>query len=276
MDLYTSVSYATSRQLTLRYSSSFGISSRLFSSTIRPHIYAVYGLVRLADEIVDTYRGPDALARLNDLESAMTTAIKTGFDTNPIIHAFAQTARVYMITAELTAPFFESMRMDLPHHTYDSSQYETYIYGSAEVVGLMCLRIFCEGNNTTYEALKSGAQALGAAYQKINFLRDLAEDYTELGRIYFPGISFKTFDETAKQTIISNIRTDLDRAQPALRKLPKSCRSAVAMSYVYYDELLKRLELTSAQTIKMRRIRIPSRHKVQLLARTYIKEKLSK
>lgn len=275
MELYTRVSYAHSRQLTLSYSTSFGVSSRLFPKDIQPHIYAIYGLVRIADEIVDTYRGDDAGVLLDALENTTIHAIETGYDVNPIVHAFAVTARKFAITEELIAPFFTSMRMDLPAYTYRDDEYETYIHGSAEVVGLMCLRIFCRNNTAQYEALKPGAMALGSAYQKVNFLRDLAADYKDLGRLYFPGVAFDSFDNETRDAIIKDIRYDFSVAQPAIARLPRSCRSAVAMSYVYYTELLKRLEASPASYIKEHRIRVSSRRKLQLLAKTILKEKLS-
>jgi 15-cis-phytoene synthase len=274
MELYDKIAYANSRHLTLSYSSSFGISSRLFSKSIQPHIYAIYGLVRIADEIVDTYRGPDAAERLNQLETATYNALETGFDVNPIIHAFALTARKYSITKDLIAPFFASMRMDLPAHSYHPDEYKQYIYGSAEVVGLMCLRVFTDRNAKVFDTLRAGASALGSAYQKINFLRDLAADYKELGRLYFPNTSYETFDETAKVKIIKDIRADLKVAYPSLVRLPKTCRSAVMTSFVYYSELLRRLEATPTDIIKHERIRVPSHHKVRLLGQTLIKERL--
>jgi 15-cis-phytoene synthase len=276
MELYTDVSYANSRQLTLRYSSSFGISSRLFPLDIRRHIYAIYGLVRIADEIVDTYRGSDVLFQLNNLEAVTMRAIETGFDANPIVHAFASTARLYAITAELITPFFSSMRMDITPHAYREEQYHDYIYGSAEVVGLMCLRVFCKDDPSKYIALEEGARSLGAAYQKINFLRDLAVDYKELGRVYFPGVTFESFDDEAKRHIILDIKADLRLAHHAIVRLPKSSRSAVKMSYVYYSELLDRLAVTPVDTIKTSRVRVPSRHKLQLLAKTLIQERFSR
>lgn len=272
MDLYADVSYENSRHLTLRYSTSFGISSRFFSKDIQPHIYAIYGLVRIADEIVDTYKGPDSAKLLDDLEQSTYDALKSGFSTNPIVHAFALTSRTYGIDRTLIEPFFYSMRMDLEPQNYSPANYKKYIHGSAEVVGLMCLRVFCNGNNTKYDQLEPGAAALGSAYQKVNFLRDLAADYKELGRLYFPGVTFETFDETAKQHIVSDIKKDFDAALPALRRLPPSCRKATQISYVYYLDLLKKLENTPAATIKTTRIRVPSRRKLELIIRTLVRE----
>lgn len=269
MELYTRVAYENSRHLTLRYSTSFGISSRFFGKDIRDHIYAIYGLVRIADEIVDTYKGDDAGTMLDDFERSTYAALKSGYSTDLIIHAFAQTARRYNITKTLLAPFFESMRMDLHPESYNAANgYNRYIHGSAEVVGLMCLKVFLYGDKKVYDELSSGAAALGAAYQKVNFLRDMASDYKELGRLYFPGVSFDSFDESAKNTIISDIKNDFDRALPSLRKLPTSSRTATLMSYTYYKELLDRLERTPANSIKQRRIRVPSRRKFTLMVRT--------
>lgn len=275
MELYERVAYDTSRHLTLSYSTSFGISSRLLSDTIKRHIYAIYGLVRIADEIVDTYKGPDARRLLDELELSTYTALQSGYSTNLIVHAFAVTARHYGIGKPLLSPFFASMRFDLEPHTYTPEDYTQYIHGSAEVVGLMCLRVFINGDNTRYDELAGGAAALGSAYQKVNFLRDLASDYDELGRLYFPGISFESFDEQAKQEIIMDIRNDFTAALPALRQLPPSSRKATMMSYVYYTELLEKLERTPAATIKTTRIRVPTRRKMTLLLQTMLKRERS-
>jgi phytoene/squalene synthetase len=268
MDLYDKVAYENSRHLTLNYSTSFGMSSRFFSKQIQPHIYAVYGLVRIADEIVDTYKGPDAEALLDDLEKTTYVTLKNGYSTNPIVHAFGLTARRYGIGTQLIKPFFESMRMDLHPQDYSPKNYQKYIYGSAEVVGLMCLRVFCDGNNKQYESLREGASALGAAYQKVNFLRDMAADYKELGRLYFPGSTFETFGEKEKQIIIKDIKRDFEKALLALRRLPESSRKATMLSYVYYSEIFKKLETTPVETIKTSRIRIPNSKKFLLMAAT--------
>lgn len=268
MELYTKVAYDNSRHLTLSYSTSFGISSRFFDKSIRQHIYAIYALVRIADEIVDTYKGNNASKLLDDLEADVYETLATGFSTDLVIHAFAQTANQYGITKTLIEPFFDSMRMDLHPQKYTSKNYEQYIYGSAEVVGLMCLRVFLDGDDKRYEALSTGASALGSAYQKVNFLRDLAADYKELGRLYFPDVTYDAFDEAAKHTIIQDIRQEFQTALQAIQKLPASSRKATLMSYVYYTELLDKLERTPASTIKHTRIRVPSARKLALLVRT--------
>lgn len=270
MELYTRVAYENSRHLTLRYSTSFGISSRFFSKAIQPHIYAIYGMVRIADEIVDTYKGPGARKLLDEFESDTYAALASGYSTDLIIHAFAQTARRFGITKSLIGPFFDSMRMDLSPQTYHTKDYQRYIHGSAEVVGLMCLMVFVEGNKTKYDELSPGAAALGAAYQKVNFLRDMASDYKDLGRLYFPGVSFEEFDEAAKNIIIADIKNDFSHALESLRRLPVSSRKATMMSYIYYKELLERLERTPTEIIKQQRIRVPSRRKFTLMIRTVV------
>jgi phytoene/squalene synthetase len=274
MDLYTRVAYAHARQLTLAYSTSFGISTRFFTNDIKPHIYAIYGLVRIADEIVDTYKGHDALELLDELESATYRSIQSGYSTNPIVHAFALTAAKYNIDHVLVNPFFESMRMDLVPQNYTDRDYAKYIHGSAEVVGLMCLKVFCGGDESAYKKLEKGAAALGSAYQKVNFLRDLSADYKELGRLYFPGKNFEEFNENDKQEIIEDIQSDFSTALPALMKLPRSCKKATMMSYVYYMELLKKLESTPASTIKEVRVRVPNQKKLLLLIKTALKKEV--
>ena len=270
MDLYDKVAYENSRHLTLRYSTSFGISSRFFSAAIKPHIYAIYGLVRIADEIVDTYKGKDAGEQLDRLEAETYSAITVSYSTNPIVHAFAKTAATYGIDKQLIEPFFSSMRMDLHPQSYSDKDYKKYIHGSAEVVGLMCLHVFVDGNDAEYKKLADGAAALGSAYQKVNFLRDMAADYRELGRLYFPGLSFETFSESDKRAIIDDIQQDFADAIPALTKLPPSSRKATMVSYVYYNELLVRLEKTPLQTLKTTRIRVPSPRKIALLIKTLV------
>ena len=272
MELYDDVSYENSKHLTLRYSTSFGMSSRLFPKAMQKHIYAIYGLVRIADEIVDTYKGADAAQLLDDLETITYASINSGYSTNPVVHAFARTAAMYGIDKPLIAPFFASMRMDLHPQTYTPSYYQKYIHGSAEVVGLMCLKVFLGGDQERYAMLRDGAAALGSAYQKVNFLRDMAADYKELGRLYFPGVTYDAFDEMAKRAIVDDIKQDFTKALPALRQLPVSSRRATMMSYVYYSELLSKLEATPAEVIKTTRIRLPSRRKLTLMVRTLLRE----
>lgn len=273
MELYNQTSYQLSRALTRRYSTSFSLSSRFFAKNIQPHIYAIYGLVRIADEIVDTYKGDGASQLLDELEQEMERAIKTGYSTNPIVHSFALTAREYGIDRTLTEPFFSSMRMDLVPQTYTEDLYQEYIHGSAEVIGLMCLKIFTHDTPNSYDELTTGACALGAAYQKVNFLRDVAADYEELGRLYFPGVAFDALDEQAKVEIIADIKNDFKNALPALRELPKNCRKATYISYVYYQELLHKLQKTPVEALKHTRIRVSGGRKLQLLIQALLVER---
>lgn len=274
MELYTTVSRELSRHLTRRYSTSFSMSSRLFSRTIRADIYAIYGAVRVADEIVDTYTGSDRQKLLKDFETEIYAAMKRQYSTNPIIHAFAITAQQWGITRELIAPFFVSMHMDITPSAYSPKRYQQYIHGSAEVIGLMCLRVFCQGDKQQYDILAPGAAALGAAYQKINFLRDIAADFTELHRVYFPGVSFEKMNEADKQLIVASIHEDLAIAIPAIEKLPTTARAAVATSLSYYSELLRRLEATPIEIIKRRRVRVSNHRKLWLLARSAMHNKV--
>jgi phytoene synthase len=271
MDLYTETSFQLAKQLTVNYSTSFSKSSQLFNSSIRHHIFAIYGLVRVADEIVDTYKGTDATAILDELESHTMNALVSGFSPNPLVHAFVTTARQYGIDTSLIAPFFKSMRMDLTPQTYIQSLYETYIHGSAEVIGLMCLKVFCD-HDSKYKTLETGAKALGAAYQKVNFLRDMKADFDERGRVYFPNVEYETFDDIQKDRIIADIKSDFEVARLAVAELPANSRQAVSLSFALYSELLAKLEKTSADKIKKGRVSVSSTKKLQLL----MKSRLSK
>jgi len=269
MELYNNVSYRLSEELTSRYSTSFSMSSTLFSSSVRPHIYAIYGLVRIADEVVDTYRGNDADKQLEKLRRDTMHACRQGFSTNPILHAFAITAKKFSIGEELIAPFFASMKTDLTATVFTQKEYETYIHGSAEVVGLMCLKVFTD-DSELYGQLEKGAQALGSAYQKVNFLRDIQADYNQLGRVYFPGVTFEKFNDKTKRSIIKNIRKDFAQAEAAVHQLPDSARRAVYASLLYYTALLDAIEKTPTSTLLTRRVSIPKLRKLTLLLKARI------
>lgn len=273
MDTYDTAAQAASKQVTETFSDSFSTASRLFAPAIRPHIYNIYGMVRLADEIADSYTGSDAMQLLDDLESETVRAITRGFSSNLVLHAFQLTANRFGIDRELIEPFYASMRTDL-RRDYTPEQYQDYIYGSAEVVGLMCLRVFVNADDTRYADLEPGARALGSAFQKVNFLRDVADDNTRLGRYYFPVGSYETFDEAIRDTVISDIRQEFTTAEPAVRQLPKSCRSAVLTAYRYYNALLTAIAKTPAAELKQRRVRIPYRRKLMILSSTVAGEKL--
>lgn len=267
MDEYTASAERASRVITETFSHSFGSSIKLLDPSIRPGIYAIYGLVRIADEIVDSYRGSEAKQQLESLEQEVYGAVSRNFSANVIVHAFCKTARAYGITRELIAPFFASMRMDLTHTTYTKQEYRDYIHGSAEVVGLMCLRVFTFGDQAAYDTLKAGACALGAAYQKINFLRDLRDDFEVRGRFYFPDMSYESFDEKAKAVVITDIRRDLDEARGAVKNLPKNARTATLLSYHYYSDLLDKLEHTAVTALKQRRLSVSKWAKLGYLVR---------
>ncbi|HTK39424.1 MAG TPA: squalene/phytoene synthase family protein [Patescibacteria group bacterium] len=267
MDLYTKTSYRLAGEMTRRYSTSFSLSSTLFPAQLRQHIYAVYGLVRIADEIVDTYKGVDAKEQLAALEAEVMHACSMHYSVNPLVHAFADTANRYGIDRTLIRPFFESMTSDIDKTIYTQAEYEQYIYGSADVVGLMCLRVFVAGDEERYQALAPGAKALGSAYQKVNFLRDLAADYQQLGRVYFPDVDPEQFSETDKQRIVADIEHDFHRAKTSIAQLPWQARRAVKASVYYYEALLRSLKHTPAARIAEQRVRVADWRKIALLVR---------
>lgn len=231
---------------------------------MRRHVYNIYGLVRIADEIVDSYGKTDALLLLDSLEKEVSDAINRQYSTNPIVHAFALTAGQYALDLRHISAFFKSMRLDLFPQTYTDKLYDDYIHGSAEVIGLMCLPILCSGDKKLYESLKIGAQHLGAAYQKVNFLRDLRADHDELGRLYFPGLTYEEFDDKAKMLIIQDIKRDFSQALPAIGQLPKDTQPAIWLSYRYYAALLAKLDKATARTVKQERIRLSGLEKALL------------
>lgn len=265
MDKYASTAFSVAKLVTNAYSTSFGGASRLFAKPIRKHIYAIYGLVRIADEIVDTYRGDDARQILDELQAETTRAVRRGYSANPVVHAFALAAAQYGIDDDLTRPFFVSMAMDLVPQHYDQQLLDTYIHGSAEVIGLMCLRVFCDGDQQAYGKLAPGARRLGAAYQKVNFLRDIAHDIGSLERDYFAIGGLPLTDEV-KRSIEQDIRQDFQAARTYIDQLPSGARDAVRASFVYYHELLSVIVRTPATTLSTTRIRVSDRRKTVLLA----------
>jgi phytoene/squalene synthetase len=275
LQLYDATAEAASRVVIDRYSTSFGLASRMLARDTREHIRNVYALVRVADEVVDgpaTEAGLDReLARtvLDELEADTERAIALGFSVNPVVHAFARTARATGFGAELTAPFFASMRMDLDRTEHDDASFDAYVYGSAEVVGLMCLRAFVyrAGRPTFDQAeLVAGARALGAAFQKVNFLRDLHADFEVLGRSYFPGVDIRSFDEATKDRLVADVQDDLDHAARTIRLLPADARNAVGLAHALFQELNDRLARTPASRLVTTRVRVPDPVKVRLAA----------
>lgn len=266
--LYDRVAEETASIVIHRYSTSFGLASRLLGVGVRQHVENIYALVRVADEIVDGGASIDTLqaARaLNELEVETGEAMRIGFSSNLVVHAFALTAREVDFGEELTAPFFESMRMDLSQKQHDQASFDTYVYGSAEVVGLMCLRAFLHGEPVTdLPRFETGARALGAAFQKVNFLRDLAADFETLGRSYFPDVAVDSFDETTKLRLLDDIDADLAVSAAVVPDLPRSSRRAVALAQSLFAELSTRLRATPASELVRARVRVPNPVKARL------------
>ena len=256
------------------YSTSFGWATRLLQEPVRTHVRCIYALVRVADELVDDESQPwdrDQRARMLDgLHRETLTAIETGGSANLVVHAFALTAVEHGIGADLVDPFFTSMRADLTVRTHDQESLEGYVYGSAEVVGLMCLRVFVGGDERRYAALAPGARRLGAAFQKVNFLRDLHADQSELGRVYFPGVDLATFSDRERDELLDEIDADLAVAAAAIAQLPPSSRPAVHAAHGLFCALSERLRATPAQQIARERVRVPDHVKAQILTRSAV------
>jgi len=272
--LYDATAMRASALVLRAYSTSFGLGTRLLGARTRADIQAVYALVRLADEVVDTYRGPDAGDELDELEAQVARALRTGYSTNVVVHAFARAARRTGIGHGEIDPFFASMRADLTVRTHDRESYERYVYGSAEVVGVMCLRVFLDAERRPggprvepAPAAVDGARALGAAFQKINFLRDLAADSGDLGRAYLPGVDPEHLTHADVRAVLDEIGGDLDRARAALPLLPTRARCAVAATTALYDRLLRDLAATPVETLRVRRVRVPGPVKAVVVAR---------
>ena len=273
--LYDETAARASRAVLRGYSTSFGLGTRLLAPRARVGIEAVYALVRIADEIVDTRRGEDAGALLDELEEQTARALESGYSSNLVVHAFARTARRAGIGHAEIDPFFASMRMDLTVRVHDRASYERYVHGSAEVIGLMCLQVFLDAERgpgdpvpVPGERLTAGAQALGAAFQKINFLRDLGTDVDELGRSYFPGVTPATLDQRAVDAILVEIGADIATARAALPGLPRRARWAVACTLGLYDRLVSQLASTPPAELLTSRVRVPGATKLAVVAAT--------
>ncbi|MDA0685783.1 MAG: phytoene/squalene synthase family protein [Bacteroidetes bacterium] len=273
IQLFNQTSHAISKRIALNYSTSFSLGIRLLANEYRWAVFATYGFVRLADEVVDTFHGYDKERLLAQLKQQTYQALEDGISTNPVLHSFQLAANQYGIGYELIEPFFQSMEEDLGTTEHNRHSYDTYIYGSAEVVGLMCLRIFCNGDQKAYERLKPHAQSLGAAFQKVNFLRDIKSDVEDRGRVYFPGVDFDCFTDMDKMTIIQEVKKDFEHAYKGIVALPVGCRLGVYTAYVYYLKLLEKIERTTAQQILEARIRIPNSQKMVLLAKSVLRER---
>ena len=266
MNLFTSTALKTSKVVTESYSTSFSFATSLLKKEHRDAIYAIYGFVRFADEIVDTFHNHDKKALLEQFEKDLHLALENGISLNPVIHSFQLVVNKYHIPHDYINAFLDSMKCDLDKKEYKSKiETDQYIYGSADVVGLMCLRVFCDGDEKKFQELKRPAMKLGSAFQKVNFLRDLKNDYETLGRNYFPNIDITRFDEIAKNRVINDIKKDFREAYAGIKKLPKNSKNAVLLAYLYYRVLLKKLERTAPDKILHQRIRISNLKKLLLL-----------
>lgn len=267
--LYDQTTLECSKIITQRYSTSFSLGIRTLAKKYHAPIYAIYGFVRYADEIVDTFHDQDKKALLDQFSKNTYVAIDKKISLNPVLHAFQLIVNKYQIDLDLIAAFLRSMEMDLDFTKYDDSRYHEYIYGSAEVVGLMCLKVFCENNSEQYNDLKHAACKLGAAFQKVNFLRDIKSDFEERGRVYFPDVNYHAFDEKAKHLIEEDIQKDFDEALLGIKKLPTGAKAGVMVAYLYYLKLFDKIKNVSPKIITQQRIRIPNARKISLLISTY-------
>ena len=275
MKLYNDTCLECSQLITQRYSTSFSMGIKAFDKKYRPPIYAIYGFVRFADEIVDTFHNFDKATLLDRFRQETYQAIEERISLNPVLQAFQETVHEYNIEMELIDAFLDSMEMDLHFSEYEDGLYKKYIYGSAEVVGLMCLRVFVGGKEEAYQALKEPARALGSAFQKINFLRDMASDFDDRGRVYFPGVDFTNFTNEDKLAIEADIKADFDFAYTGIVQLPKGVRFGVYLAYVYYTKLFKKIKNAPASQVTEERIRVPDTRKVMLLFSSALRNSLN-
>ena len=274
--IFDKVSADCSKNVTNSYSTSFSLATKMLSKNIRQDIYNIYGFVRFADEIVDTFHDYDKKELLNRFIDELNFSLKNKISTNPILNSFQHTVNKYKIDYGLIDSFLKSMKMDLKKIKYNSEkEYKEYIYGSADVVGLMCLKVFVSGDEETYKKLKPSAMALGSAFQKVNFLRDLNADFHDLNRTYFPNLDFKDFDDQSKMLIMEDIENDFRKALKGIYELPNNSKFGVYAAYKYYKRLLVKLKRTSYMKIKNERVRVPNYQKVDVLARSYVRYRLN-
>ena len=275
-ELFDKISEECSKNVTKSYSTSFSLATKMLSSNIRQDIYNIYGFVRFADEIVDTFHSYNKKELFSRFVDDLNYSLIEGISLNPILNSFQKTVNKYNIDKSLIDAFLKSMEQDLEKKKYKSlKEYKDYIYGSADVVGLMCLKVFVGGNNDDFNILKPYAMSLGSAFQKVNFLRDLNDDYKKLNRIYFPGIDYKTFNEDAKNNIMIDIEKDFSKALKGIYLLPNNSKFGVYAAYKYYKRLLRKLDRASYLQIKSKRVRVPNYQKVDVLARSYVRYRLN-
>ncbi|MBM3169577.1 MAG: phytoene/squalene synthase family protein [Bacteroidetes bacterium] len=272
--LFDQTTFECSKLITQRYSTSFTLGIKTLAKNFHLPIYAIYGFVRYADEIVDTFHDQDKKALLDRFKKDTYEAIEARISLNPVLHAFQLIVNQYRIDQELIEAFLHSMEMDLDFKTYNDSKYQEYIYGSAEVVGLMCLRVFCQGDEAEYQRLKDPACKLGSAFQKVNFLRDLKSDFEERGRVYFPGVDFNRFNTAVKKAIEEDIQKDFDDSLVGIAGLPQGAKLGVKLAYLYYQKLFDKIKKLPPETITQQRVRIPNARKLSLLFGSYVENKL--
>ena len=275
-EIFDKVSYECSKRVTKTYSTSFSMATKLLSKSIRKDIYNIYGFVRFADEIVDSFHNFNKSELFNSFAEDLDKALLNKISLNPILNSFQHTYHKYSIDRELVDSFMKSMRMDLKKKKYSTvKEYEEYIYGSADVVGLMCLKVFVQGNEKQFQKLKINAMKLGSAFQKVNFLRDIKADHENLKRSYFPNTQFNNLSELEKNTIINEIEDDFKLGLQGIKELPIVAKFGVFIAYRYYNQLLKKLKKTPATEIIKKRIRVPNLKKLELLTRSYVKYQLN-
>lgn len=275
-ELFDIVSKDCSKRVTNTYSTSFSLATKMLAPTIRQDIYNIYGFVRFADEIVDSFYEYDKEVLFDRFDVSLSQALDDGISLNPILNSFQHTVKKYGIDKELIDSFMRSMRLDLSKNVYTTEEeYKDYIYGSADVVGLMCLKVFVKGDHEKYAELKDAAMHLGSAFQKVNFLRDLKADFEGLSRTYFPNTNLEALDEVSKEKIIQDIEADFKKGYEGILMLPTEAKFGVFMAYRYYRRLLKKLQRTPAMEIKNSRIRVPNYEKIALLSRSYVKYQLN-
>ena len=275
-ELFDKISEECSKNVTKSYSTSFSLATKMLSSNIRQDIYNIYGFVRFADEIVDTFHSYNKKELFSRFVDDLNYSLIEGISLNPILNSFQKTVNKYNIDKSLIDAILKSMEQDLEKKKSKSlKEYKDYIYGSADVVGLMCLKVFVGGNNDDFNRLKPYAMSLGSAFQKVNFLRDLNDDYKKLNRIYFPGIDYKTFNEDAKNNIMIDIEKDFSKALKGIYMLPNNSKFGVYAAYKYYKRLLRKLDRASYLQIKSKRVRVPNYQKVDVLARSYVRYRLN-
>jgi len=274
-ELFNQTTFECSKLITNRYSTSFSLGIKSLDKKFHYPIYAIYGFVRYADEIVDTFHEKDKASLLKDFKVQAYEAIENRISLNPVLHCFQMVVNEYQIDHALIEAFLHSMEMDLLDIDYEQASYEEYIYGSAEVVGLMCLKIFCEGDEAEYQRLLPSAKSLGAAFQKVNFLRDIKSDYYERGRVYFPGVDFNDFSVSHKEKIEADIQKDFDHAYEGIVELPRGARWGVYLAYTYYLKLFKKIKRFPPNKILEERVRVPDSKKLFLLLGSYVKHQFN-